>query len=418
MPKEKSIVKWLLAAVFCLILAVFFVKTEAWKQFTPLLESLKQAVPQSNSAAQTDPASPPGETADAQTDPAPTFAEIEENFTSNLWKRTDMIDLTGAMAKALHMQDYYSDQDIFILDDGTILDSSAKTTTDYEVEQTVALRDFLAEREIPLLYVNEPTKYIDDAFFTNAFARETWSNRNMDKFLSRSRQAGVNAIDLRDNIREENLNVLDLFYRTDHHWTVPAGLWASRIMAKGLNQYCGYNIDLSLFDPENFEAKEWKSSWLGEQGRKVGKTYVGLDDYTELKPKFATDYTFKGIGRFYDGPFDLFIDEWVFDPDIDVYENNSWHHAYKQINCINKNAEKGKLLILGDSYEAVTLCFLSLGIREVDSLIRRDHDESFDLRNYIVENGYDAVLIAYAQFMVGGHDDPTSSSYRMFMFQN
>ena len=126
-----------------------------------------------------------------------------------------MIDLTGAMAKALRMQGYYSDQDIFIMDDGTILDSSAKTTTDYEVEQTVALRDFLAEREIPLLYVNEPTKYIDDAFFTNAFARETWSNRNMDKFLSRIRQAGVNAIDLRDNIREENLNVLDLFYRTE-----------------------------------------------------------------------------------------------------------------------------------------------------------------------------------------------------------
>ena len=86
------------------------------------------------------------------------------------------------------MQGYYSDQDIFIMDDGTILDSSAKTTTDYEVEQTVALRDFLAEREIPMLYVNEPTKYIDDAFFTNAFARETWSNRNMDKFLSRIRQ--------------------------------------------------------------------------------------------------------------------------------------------------------------------------------------------------------------------------------------
>ena len=408
MQKEKSIVKPLLAVVFLLILAAFFVKTEAWKQFGPLVETLKRDVPQDQSVAQTDPV--------PQTDPAPTLGEIEENFTSNLWKRTDMIDLTGAMAKALHMQGYYSDQDIFIMDDGTILDSSAKTTTDYEVEQTVALRDFLAEREIPLLYVNEPTKYIDDAFFTNAFARETWSNRNMDKFLSRIRQAGVNAIDLRDNIRAEGLNVLDLFYRTDHHWTVPAGLWASRIMAEGLNRYCGYNIDLSLFDPENFEAKEWKSCWLGEQGRKVGKTYVGLDDYTELKPKFETDYTFKGIGRLYEGTFDDFIDEWVYDTERDVYESNSWHHSYNRVNCINHNAEKGKLLILGDSYEAVTHCFLSLGIHEVDSLIRRDLSEDFDLRNYILENGYDAVLIAYAQFMVGGHDDPTSSSYRMFMF--
>lgn len=135
--ERKSIVKPLLAAAFLLVLAVFFVKTEAWKQFGPLFETLKRAVPQSNSAA--------------QTEKAPTFAQIEENFTSNLWKRTDMIDLTGVMAKALHMQGYYSDQDIFIMSDGTILDSSAKTTTDYEVEQTVALRDFLAERKSPAL---------------------------------------------------------------------------------------------------------------------------------------------------------------------------------------------------------------------------------------------------------------------------
>ena len=422
MPKERSIVKTLTAALFVLILAVFFVKTAAWKAFGPLFASLQRAVPQSQAAAQ-DNSTAQSDSA-SQSDPAPVISkpipsagEIEADFTANLWKRTDMIDLTGIMAKALRMQGYYSDEDIFITDGGYILDCSAKTTTDYEVEQTVSLRDFLAENGIPLLYVNEPTKYTDDAVFTDAFALESFSNRNMDKFLSRIREAGVNAIDLRDNLREEGLDVRDLFYRTDHHWTVPAGLWASRIMAEGLNEYCGYSIDLSLFDPENFEAREWKACWLGEQGRKAGKTRVGLDDYTELKPKFETNYTFKGVGMLYDGSFDRFIDEWVFDPARDVYENNSWHHAYNRINCINNDAEKGKLLILGDSFTAVTHCFLSLGIREVDSLILRDHDASFDLRNYILDNGYDAVLVAYAQFMVGGHDNPASSSCRMFTFE-
>ena len=174
---------------------------------------------------------------------------------------------------------------------------------------------------------------------------------------------------------------------------------------------------MSLYNPENYEMKEWKSCWLGEQGRKAGKTCVGLDDYTEVKPKFGTSYTFKGIGTLYEGAFDRFIDEWAFDPERDVYESNSWHHAYNRINCINHNAEKGKLLILGDSYAAVTHCFLSLGIHEVDSLILRDHDDSFNLRSYILENDYDTVLIAYAQFMVGGHDNPASSSYRMFTFE-
>ncbi len=397
MEKEGSLVKRLLAILFILMLAVFFIKTEAYKQVAVLFDYIKRAAFQSENAQ--------------------TIHEIEESFTSNLWKRTDMIDLTGFIAKTLHIQGYYSDQDIFITDSGYIVDSSAKTTTDYEVEQTVALRDFLEENGVHLLYVNEPTKYTDDAFFADAFALETWSNRNMDLFLKRIREAGVNTIDLRDNIHDEGLNVLNLFYRTDHHWTVPAGLWASRIMVEGLNQYCGYSIDLSLYNPENYEMKEWKSCWLGEQGRKAGKTCVGLDDYTEVKPKFGTSYTFKGIGTLYEGAFDRFIDEWVFDPERDVYESNSWHHAYNRINCINHNAEKGKLLILGDSYAAVTHCFLSLGIHEVDSLILRDHDDSFNLRSYILENDYDTVLIAYAQFMVGGHDNPASSSYRMFTFE-
>ena len=397
METEGNIVKRLLAILFVLILAVFFVKSEAYRQITPLFEFLKQVNPSNENAA--------------------TIGGIEEDFTSALWKRTDMIDFSGLMGKMLHMQGYYSDQDIFITDSGYIVDSSAKTTTDYEVEQTVALRDFLAENGVYLLYVNEPTKYVDDAFFTEAFGLETWSNRNVELFLHRIREAGVNVIDLRDNIRGENLDVLNLFYRTDHHWTVPAGLWASRIMAEGLNRTCGYDIDLSLYDPEHFETREWKSCWLGEQGRKVGKTYVGLDDYTEVKPKFETSYTFRGTGTIYEGTFDNFIDEWVHDPERDVYESNSWHHSYNRINCINHNAEKGRLLILGDSFEAVTHCFLSLGIHEVDSLILRNYDDSFSLRNYILENDYDTVMIAYAQFMVGGHDDPTSSSYRMFTFE-
>lgn len=397
METKGSMVKRLLAVLFVLVLAVFFVKSEAYRQVTTLFELLKQVHPSNENTA--------------------TIGGIEEDFTSNLWKRTDMIDFTGLMAKTLQMRGYYSDQDIFITDSGMIVDSSAKTTTDYEVEQTVALRDFLEANGVRMLYVNEPTKYVDDAFFSEQFALESYSNRNMDLFLARIRAAGVNAIDLRDNIREEGLDVQDLFYRTDHHWTVPAGLWASRIMAEGLNRYCGYEIDLCLYAPENFETREWKACWLGEQGRKVGRTYVGLDDYTEVKPKFETSYTFKGVGTLYEGGFDRFIDEWVHDPERDVYESNSWHHSYNRINCINHNVEKGKLLILGDSYEAVTHCFLSLGVHEVDSLILRNYDDSFSLREYILENGYDTVLIAYAQFMVGGHDDPTSSSYRMFTFE-
>lgn len=357
-------------------------------------------------------------TADAPEENPITIDTIESDFSSNLWIQHDLIDFNGAIAKMLNMQGFYSDMGMYITDDNYIISASASTSTDYEYQETVAFRDFLEANGINFLYVNEPTKYTDDSLFADEFGVETYSNRNMDVFLSRIKEENVDYIDLRENIAEDKMKCFDLFYRTDHHWTVPAGLWATQIMAEGLNQYCGYNINTSIYDIDNYETNEWKNCWLGEQGKKVAKTYVGLDDYTEVKPRFETSFTFKNKdGSTWQGTFDDFINESLYNTENDVYENKSWHYSYKRINCINNNVDHGKILLLCDSYDYVTQPFLALGVHEVDSLMLRSYDNSFSLRDYILKNGYDTVIVAYAQFMVGAHDKENSANYRMFTFE-
>ena len=399
MEKGNSVAKHLLAVFFIAFLAVGFVKSGSYKVVESLFDYLKQT--------------------DYKAEGAITVSGIEADFNEGVWKQKELINLNGYLSKQINMQGYYSNMGMYITDNGYIVSSSKKTTTDYEVEQTIAFRDFLEANGVYLLYVNEPTKYDDDSLFSKSFGVETYSNRNMDLFLSRIREAGVNAIDLRESIHQEGIKIADLFYRTDHHWTTSAGLWATRIMADGLNKYCGYNIDISIYDQEKYDIRKWTSCWLGEQGRKVAVTYVGLDNYTEIKPKFETNYTFKSEdGKTYNGTFDNFINEKVYNTENSVYENSSWHYSYNRINCINNNVGTGKILILGDSYDNVTQCFLSLGVREVDSIILRSGDDSFNLRNHIINNGYDTVIIAYAQFMVGAHDNPSSTNYRMFAFDH
>ena len=100
-----------------------------------------------------------------------------------------------------------------------------------------------------------------------------------------------------------------------------------------------------------------------------------------------------------------------------IVTSPSWHYSYSLINCINNDVEHGKLLMLVDSYDHVTEPFLSLGVREIDTLVLREFDDSFSLRDYIIENGYDTVIICYAQFMLGAHDSPSSANYRMFTFE-
>ena len=396
MAKHNSIIKRTFSMIFVLILMIESIRSNSYAVIQRLFDYLGQ---------------------DKIVEEPLSIDAIDDEFVSTLYLKKDLINLNGLMARRLGMQGFYSNMGMYVTDDKYIVSASPYTSTDYEYNETVAFRDFLESNGINFLYVNEPTKYVDDNLFYKEFGVETYSNRNMDLFLSRIRDAGVNTIDIRDNIASENINVSDLFYRTDHHWTTPAGLWATEIMAQALNDSCGYDIDLSIYDDKNFDITEWKECWLGEQGRKIAASYVGLDDYTEVKPNFETSYIFTNSdGTTWDGTFDDFVNESFYNTENDVYENSSWHYSYNRIDCINNNVENGKILIMGDSYDHVTQPFLSLGIHEVDSLILRNYDDSFSLRNYILENGYDTVIVAYAQFMVGAHDDESSANYRMFTF--
>ena len=397
MEHKISPAKGISAALFAAFLLIGFIKNGSFTTLSSLSDFLKQ---------------PEYNTADAVS-----IDSIESDFSDAIWKKNDFINLNGLMAKTLNMHGFYSDMGMYITDDNYIVSASEKTTGDYEFAELTDFRDFLESNGINLLYVNKPTKYLDDSLFRNSFGIETYSNRNMDSFIQRIREAGIPAIDLRENIMEEGLNISDMFYRTDHHWTVPAALWATGIIAKALNDNCGYDIDLSVYDPKNFTEQKWTSCWLGEQGRKVAETYVGLDDYTLLQPAYPTSFTFKEKdGTTHDGAFDGFINEYVLNTENDVYENLTWHYAFSSIDNINHNAEKGKVLIIGDSYDTVTHAFLSLGIHETDLIVLRDRTFEGTARDYILKNGYDTVIVAYAQFMLGAHDDETNANRFMYAF--
>ncbi len=343
-----------------------------------------------------------------------TMDHISTEYMDSFWQKRHFIDLNGWMAKRLRIQGYFSDEGIYITDSGYILSPAEKTSTDYEFEETMKFYTYLKQKGINLVYVNEPTKCLDDRIFSRLFGIDSFSNQNADLFLSRITKAGIPVLDLRHELVRDGMEIRNMFYRADHHWTTRSGLWATRKIAEKLNSCCGYTIDTSVYDERNYSFKEWSKSWLGEQGRKIGASYTGLDDYVEIKPKFNTSFTFKYRKKWKNGTFDQFIDESAYDTSADIYSTKSWHYSYDQPNVINHNVEKGKVLVLGDSYEQVVVPFLALGVSELDALILRNYDG--DLKEYIEAGDYDTVLICYAQFMIGAHDDPESVNYKMFTF--
>ncbi len=349
-----------------------------------------------------------------------TLANVEDALLEDLPYKTSLVEFGGTLLKEAGTRSYYNNSyGINITSTGYCVGCYDQTSTDYEVEQMISFKEYLDEKGIQLLYVSEPAKYIDDSFYQEEFGGESYLNRNTDLFLSRISEAGIDYIDLRDNIQEEGIDSLSLFYRTDHHWTVPAAKWAAEIIAERLNESYGYHIDLSLYDDDKFNTVYYEDAWLGEQGRKVAKSYVGLDDYTMMEPLYDTSYTIDRSSTL-EGDFGLFIKKYVYDyiydTEADLYTASLLHYSYMAYvgsRIHNNNADYGKILVLGDSYESPVIPFLTLGIQEVTLFVPRELSET-TVREIVESGDYDTVIIAYAQFMIGAHDDESSANYKMF----
>lgn len=348
------------------------------------------------------------------------MASMNEELLEQLPVKNSLIELSGLVMKGCGVQSYYDrTYGMNITSNGYNVGSYAKTSTDFEVEQMIGFQQYLDSLGIHLLYVNEPAKYIDDSFYQEEFGGASYLNRNADLFLSRIGEAGIDTIDLRKNIQEEGLDPLSLFYRTDHHWTVPASKWAAEKIAERLNEAYGYHIDMSLYADENFHVSEYKNAWLGEQGKKVAKSYIGLDDYCMMEPKYETSYTIARPEGDLTGDFGLFINKGIYSVQMDPYLASSWHYSYYAYNMEmihNEQADYGKVLVLGDSFETSMLPFLTLGIRDVRLVVPRDLGE-MSVRELVAAEEYDTVIIAYVQSVIGAHDEEGNADYRMFWLE-
>ncbi len=355
----------------------------------------------------------------------PSYEETSKEFLDALPFKQIMVDFNGLVAKTLNMREIYQNSGGVVGSNGYVVGIYPQTSIDYELQQTLALKNFLDERGIQLLYVNEPTKYFDDTFIQKDLGKKTYVNSNIDLFLSSLEDVGIDYIDLRSTYARMGLDSFSLFYKTDHHWTVPAGKIAAQEIAATLNENFGYKIDLDLYEDENFTTTHFDNAWLGEQGRKLSASFVGMDDYDLILPKYDTDFTVTyRDGNTYSGTFgEVLVSQGVYvsKANNDIYNAPSWHYSYmsggvtESIVLNNTNPDKKKILVLGDSFEQVTVPFLSLGVSEIQTLILRSYEGS--LRDYIDAHDIDTVIIAYVSSMIVENDKEASANYTIFDFE-
>lgn len=326
---------------------------------------------------------------------------IDSYINENFFNRTFFFELNGWFNKIIDKRELYN---TYKLDNGYLTVKHDKVDVGQDADAVIEFRDYLGEQGVNLLYVNVPDKPESDADLTD-MGVDCYTNQNADAMLTKLLEAGVDAIDIKEYMEKDKLDFYSMFYRTDHHWTTQAGLYTAGVISEELNRTFGYDIDLSLFKSSNYNFDVRKDCWLGESGRKVSKSYAGLDDFTIITPKFPTDIHLQIPERDIDttGDFSVMLNTDCYNSPQNLY-NVSWHYSYlfgnDDIQKIqNEKQSAGNVMVIKDSFAQVVNPFLALGVKQLTAWDVRYNSDS--MKDYIAKNDIDTVIVMYSPGMLG-----------------
>lgn len=292
------------------------------------------------------------------------------------------------------------------------LAGTSELLTDEEIDQLADsaedFNEYLKSKGIPFIYANIGSNVCpyDRQMYDTSHEH---SNENSDNLVNALRKRNIDTIDFREEMIKDNIDWYSgkYYYRTDHHWTTYASLWASGIIAEKLNDDYGFHFNKELFSPDSYTITHFNDYWLGSRGRTVTLSRTTLDDYDLILPDFATDLTVDNAERniHISGSYDSSVMDLksLYEiADYDEYDHLNKISAYEcttttiaPLVSIHNNLKTGndgkKLLILRDSYSNYLMSYLACDIDDVVAL--RKFPGS--VRTFIEEYEPDAVLMIH-----------------------
>lgn len=271
----------------------------------------------------------------------------------------------------------------------------------YKTDNIIEFSKYLKGKNIDFIYVQAPKKTQDLQNVEMLNIYEDYTNKNINDVINSLKENGIEVLDLREKIREEKLNIKELFYKVDHHWTPQTAIWAMRHIASEMNEKWNMNIDLELYNNEKYYTISLEKNYLGSQGRKLTLSKVEPEKFDIVLPSFETKLTVSipesniknYTGNVYETLFDkrcLYTNDYYKSKSYDAYGYNSKAMIHVKNNNINNNE---KVLLLADSFSGALMPYMSLGVSDIYRIDLRDFDGS--VKSFIEKNDISKVMMLY-----------------------
>ena len=288
-----------------------------------------------------------------------------------LFLRMKFIDLNSYFNKLIGMK-IFTDTDNHVI---TMLDGNLTFEPRYQdmTESANSVAEFAKEIEssgTKFLFVQAPAK-VDENNNLLPNGVEDYDNQKANQMLSILKKEGVDYLDLRELMHEQNIDFSDAFFKTDHHWKIDTALWATGEIANHIQQKNYIKIETSKFNIDEYTKKVFKDSNLGSLGKIVTLAYADPEDMEVYLPKFKTDYTMRDFG--WDitksGTFEeTLIDMKVLDKTdyYNVSTYSAYMHNVSALACIENHLAQNdsSVLVIGDSFIDSVIPYLSVGVNK------------------------------------------------------
>lgn len=335
--------------------------------------------------------------------------ELDESIIESMYGRMEFIETYSYIQVLLDKREfnnfsYIKDEDgylhyaSFFREDNNDMEEYAK--------RLKRLQDYVEPNGTKVLFFVTPGKYVRGE--TNFRTGMPVNNPDhiVDEMLFYLNRYGVETVDCRKYIPNASLSVQDAFFKTDHHWTIPAAFVATQVLVEQMEEKFGVDLDPDDFymNPDQYERVVYRRGMLGSMGRKTGANFSGLEDFEALWPLFENHYDRVCMGvTDQTQHFQGITQESLMDMDVlleheDIYSDSQYSlylnglRPYERI--INEDNPDGcRIFAIRDSYFSPMIVFLAPMCGQIDAIWSLEESHMLDIESYVKENEFDYIIM-------------------------
>lgn len=282
--------------------------------------------------------------------------KFETDEATTFFEKFQFVNLNGAIRNLIGQKEMNG---ITKLNNGHLAIPQARISNgkiEVHANEVIKYVDFCKENGKLVLFV-QPILKIDKDNKQLPVGVEDYSNENIDIFLSYLRDADIDVLDIRDCMKNDEMDMYDYTYITDHHWTTIGCFYSFVQITKWIETKTGIKINEKITDINNYEIKEYSKWHLGSYGQRCGAYFAGIDNYDLIVPSFDVLFIDKN------GNAKSFYDQVV---NTSVFENRNAKSRYtydRALQCpegVASTSQKLSLLFVSDSYATAMAPYLKL----------------------------------------------------------